>query len=271
VLAFSTASSEAAFPRTLEALERFGVPPRIASFVLPLGYSFNLDGSMMYMTFASIFIAQAYGIHLRPRHPDRDAADPDDHLEGHCRRAARQPGGDRRDALAVQPARGRRPADPRRRPFPRHGPLGDQRGRQCGGERGRARWEASSTRSSPPTSSRRTRRPHREAPPAIVPARLFRAAMLVNILNPKVALFFLAFLPQFVDPAAALPAVQILCLGLWFDLAGTLVNVLVAILAAGAAGRLRELHWLGRVVRCLAATIMGALAVQLALAARRQA
>src|SRR3954468_6973591 len=63
-LAFSTASSEAAYPRTLEELERFGVPPRIASFVLPLGYSFNLDGSMMYMTFASIFIAQAYGIHL---------------------------------------------------------------------------------------------------------------------------------------------------------------------------------------------------------------
>jgi Na+/H+-dicarboxylate symporter len=64
VLAFSTASSEAAYPRTLEALERFGVPPRIASFVLPLGYSFNLDGSMMYMTFATIFIAQAYGIDL---------------------------------------------------------------------------------------------------------------------------------------------------------------------------------------------------------------
>jgi Na+/H+-dicarboxylate symporter len=64
VLAFSTASSEAAYPRTLEALDRLGVPPRIASFVLPLGYSFNLDGSMMYMTFASVFIAQAYGMHL---------------------------------------------------------------------------------------------------------------------------------------------------------------------------------------------------------------
>ena len=64
LLGFSTASSEAAYPRTLEALDRFGVPPRIASFVLPLGYSFNLDGSMMYMTFASIFIAQAYGIDL---------------------------------------------------------------------------------------------------------------------------------------------------------------------------------------------------------------
>ncbi len=64
LLAFSTASSEAAYPRTLEALDKFGVPNRISSFVLPLGYSFNLDGSMMYMTFASIFIAQLYGIPL---------------------------------------------------------------------------------------------------------------------------------------------------------------------------------------------------------------
>lgn len=64
LVAFSTASSEAAFPRTLEALGRFGVPRKIASFVLPLGYSFNLDGSMMYMTFASLFIAKAYGIEL---------------------------------------------------------------------------------------------------------------------------------------------------------------------------------------------------------------
>ncbi len=64
LLAFSTASSEAAYPRTLEALERFGVSNRIASFVLPLGYSFNLDGSMMYCTFATLFIAQAFGIDL---------------------------------------------------------------------------------------------------------------------------------------------------------------------------------------------------------------
>lgn len=64
MIGFSTASSEAALPRVLEALERFGVPPKIAGFVVPLGYSFNLDGSMMYMTFASLFIAQAYGIHL---------------------------------------------------------------------------------------------------------------------------------------------------------------------------------------------------------------
>jgi len=64
LVAFSTASSEAAYPRMLEALDRFGVPPRIASFVLPLGYSFNLDGSMIYMGFASLFVAQAYGIDL---------------------------------------------------------------------------------------------------------------------------------------------------------------------------------------------------------------
>jgi Na+/H+-dicarboxylate symporter len=60
VLAFSTASSEAAYPRTFEALEAFGVSKRIAGFVLPLGYSFNLDGSMMYCTFAVIFIAQIF-------------------------------------------------------------------------------------------------------------------------------------------------------------------------------------------------------------------
>lgn len=64
LLAFSTASSEAAYPKTMEQLEKFGVTRRIASFVLPLGYSFNLDGSMMYCTFATLFIAQAYGIHL---------------------------------------------------------------------------------------------------------------------------------------------------------------------------------------------------------------
>ncbi|MET0267963.1 MAG: dicarboxylate/amino acid:cation symporter [Duganella sp.] len=64
VLAFSTASSEAAYPKTLEGLERFGVRNRIASFVLPIGYSFNLDGSMMYCTFATVFIAQAYGIEM---------------------------------------------------------------------------------------------------------------------------------------------------------------------------------------------------------------
>lgn len=98
--------------------------------------------------------------------------------------------------------------------------------------------------------------------------RLFRAAMLVNILNPKVALFFLAFLPQFVDPAASVPALQILCLGLWFDMVGTLVNIVVAVAAAGMATRLRHNPTVGRAARWIAATAMGGLAVQLALSRR---
>jgi Na+/H+-dicarboxylate symporter len=64
LVAFSTATSEAAYPLILEGLVRFGAPRRLVRFVLPLGYSFNLDGSMMYCTFATMFIAQAYGIHL---------------------------------------------------------------------------------------------------------------------------------------------------------------------------------------------------------------
>lgn len=64
LVAFSTASSESALPRLFEQLDRFGVPRRISGFVLPLGYSFNLDGTMMYMSFVVIFIAQAYGINL---------------------------------------------------------------------------------------------------------------------------------------------------------------------------------------------------------------
>jgi Na+/H+-dicarboxylate symporter len=64
LIAFSTTSSEAVFPKLTEELERFGCRDKIVAFVLPLGYSFNLDGSMMYMTFASMAIAQAYGIHM---------------------------------------------------------------------------------------------------------------------------------------------------------------------------------------------------------------
>ena len=64
LLAFSTASSESAYPKTMEALEKFGAPKRVSSFVLPLGYSFNLDGSMMYQAFAILFIAQAYNVDL---------------------------------------------------------------------------------------------------------------------------------------------------------------------------------------------------------------
>jgi Na+/H+-dicarboxylate symporter len=64
LLAFSTASSEASYPKILDQLERFGVSKKIASFVLPLGYSFNLDGTMAYCTFATMFIAQAYGVDM---------------------------------------------------------------------------------------------------------------------------------------------------------------------------------------------------------------
>ena len=64
LVAFTTASSEAAYPKLMEQLHRFGVNDRVTSFVLPLGYSFNLDGSMIYQAFAALFIAQAYGIEL---------------------------------------------------------------------------------------------------------------------------------------------------------------------------------------------------------------
>jgi threonine/homoserine/homoserine lactone efflux protein len=115
------------------------------------------------------------------------------------------------------------------------------------------------------------RAPQGGAAAAAIPAagwRLFRGAVLVNILNPKVALFFLAFLPQFVDPEAALPWVQILCLGLWFDFAGTIVNIIVALATAGAASRLRRVGWLARAARLFAGTAMAALAIQLAFSNR---
>jgi Na+/H+-dicarboxylate symporter len=64
MLSFATASSEAAYPKIIDALDRFGVKRKISSFVMPMGYSFNLDGSMMYCTFATLFIAQAYNIEL---------------------------------------------------------------------------------------------------------------------------------------------------------------------------------------------------------------
>ncbi len=68
VIAFSTTSSEAALPRAMEVLERLGVPRRIVSFVLPLGYSFNLDGTTLYLSLAAVFVAQAAGVHLSIGH-----------------------------------------------------------------------------------------------------------------------------------------------------------------------------------------------------------
>lgn len=98
--------------------------------------------------------------------------------------------------------------------------------------------------------------------------RLFRDAALVNLLNPKVALFFLAFLPQFVPPGTAHPAVMIAGLGLWFDLVGTLINIGMALLVAATARRWAARPALCRAARYVAAGMIGGLAVRLALARR---
>jgi threonine/homoserine/homoserine lactone efflux protein len=97
---------------------------------------------------------------------------------------------------------------------------------------------------------------------------IFRKGALVNILNPKVGLFFLAFLPQFVDADAAVPALQIFALGIWFDLVGTAVNAIVAVGAAGAAARLRDFRWLTKIAKWFAATAMAAMALRLAVERR---
>ncbi len=138
LLSFATASSEAAYPKLLDALDRFGVNRKISSFVLPIGYSFNLDGSMMYCTFAVLFIAQ---VRRSPaaRHADHDAVAADAHVEGHGGRAARIARRDRGDTQSVPPARSGPAADHGRRHVPRHGPFGDQCGRQF--DRGRRRRE----------------------------------------------------------------------------------------------------------------------------------
>ena len=89
IIAFSTTSSEAALPRAMEVLERLGVPRRIVSFVLPLGYSFNLDGTTLYLSLAAVFVAQAAGVSADRRAADHDDADADAHEQGRRRRAAR--------------------------------------------------------------------------------------------------------------------------------------------------------------------------------------
>ena len=105
--------------------------------------------------------------------------------------------------------------------------------------------------------------------PKLTPTQAFRAAALVNVLNPKVGLFFLAFLPQFIDPAAGSTTLAILALGLWFNISGTVVNVIVAIIAARAAGALRGRPLIVRAARWFAATAMAGLAAQLALGRSR--
>ena len=90
----------------MEQLEQYGVNERVTGFVLPLGYSFNLDGSMMYQAFAALFIAQAYGIEIASPAGHHAAGD-DDLEQGHRRGAARVAGGRRRRRADVQPARRR--------------------------------------------------------------------------------------------------------------------------------------------------------------------
>ena len=127
LIAFTTASSEAALPKALEVMERFGVPKNIVGFVLPTGYSFNLDGTTLYLSLASVFVAQLAGVAADPRAADGDDADADADEQGRRRRAARRAGRPDRDADAVRPAARRRGDPARHRPDPRHGPHGRER------------------------------------------------------------------------------------------------------------------------------------------------
>lgn len=101
---------------------------------------------------------------------------------------------------------------------------------------------------------------------SFTPARAFRQAAIVNVLNPKVGIFFLAFLPQFVDPRISSPWQQILVLGILFNCGGLIVNSLVGIASAAAAHRIGTNSSLARWSRWFAATVLGALAIRLAVA-----
>ena len=127
LIAFTTASSEAALPKALEVMERFGVPRNIVGFVLPTGYSFNLDGTTLYLSLASVFVAQIAGVEMTLGPADRDDADADADEQGRRRRAARGAGRADGDADHVRPAarRGRDPAG--HRSGARHGTHGGQR------------------------------------------------------------------------------------------------------------------------------------------------
>src|SRR5688572_28865713 len=100
-------------------------------------------------------------------------------------------------------------------------------------------------------------------------AAIFRQGMLTNVLNPKVALFFLAFLPQFVDPERGPVALQLISLGLLFNTSGTLVNILVAVLASGAGAWSRRQFGESAVLRRVTGVLFIGLGVRLALVERR--
>jgi threonine/homoserine/homoserine lactone efflux protein len=99
--------------------------------------------------------------------------------------------------------------------------------------------------------------------------RIFRQAVLINVLNPKVALFFMALLPQFVSPQAAHPALSFLFLGCLFDFNGTIVNVLFAVFSSRIAGRCRQSSILGRLGRTAVAGLFIALGLRLALSSQK--
>ena len=99
--------------------------------------------------------------------------------------------------------------------------------------------------------------------------RIFRQAVLINVLNPKVALFFMALLPQFVSPGAAHPAIAFLFLGCLFNLNGTIVNVLFAIFSAKIAARLKNCTTLGKVLKAAVGSLFIGLGVRLALTVRQ--
>jgi threonine/homoserine/homoserine lactone efflux protein len=107
------------------------------------------------------------------------------------------------------------------------------------------------------------------APPPASKGAIFRQGMLTNVLNPKVALFFLAFLPQFVDPERGSVALQIVSLGLLFNVSGTLVNVLVAVLASGAGAWSRRRFGESPFMRRVTGVLFIALGVRLALLERQ--
>ncbi len=110
--------------------------------------------------------------------------------------------------------------------------------------------------------------PGRPARPAQSMTRVFWEGVLCNCLNPKIGLFMLAFLPQFVDPARGQAALQILFLGMLFNLGGLLWNVGVALSTGFAAGRLKGSGGARRLLRWATATILGGLALRLALSGR---
>ena len=134
IIAFSTTSSEAALPRAMEVIERLGVPRKIVAFVLPLGYSFNLDGTTLYLSLAAVFVAQAAGVELR-RPADHHAPDADADEQGCRRRSAGLARHPCRHARELRPAARGRDAHPRRRRADGHGAHDGQRRRQLPGDR----------------------------------------------------------------------------------------------------------------------------------------